>query len=382
MRRTTLFVLFDSLGWELIGEANFLADLARHRYRLRTVLGPTSASLPTLLTGAAPRDHGHWMPFSYAPDDSPFRRFFFIRHLPSRLARSPSIRRRIGHIIARRLRWSGDFDLSNVPLEILPFLDSTAKCDLFEPGALAPFATAVDRLREEQIPFLLSDPRATDAQNFERAGSALTGGQAPFVLLRARELDGVLCQAGPRSEAARQKLGWYEAEIRRLCEAAARDEALVRLYLGSGHGVTEVVETVDIQSRVEGTGLRLGSDYFAFYDATMARFWFADPPARHRIMGSLADVHRGCWLGDDQLRIEGVYFHDHRYGEAVFLLDPGVQIVPSYAAAQRLAATGGYHPDAPGSWGAFCANFPLEIPPRLIGDLSALILEGARWAAK
>ena len=112
----------------------------------------------------------------------------------------------------------------------------------------------------------------------------------------------------------------------------------------------------------------------------MVRFWFAEPSVRHRIMATLADVDAGRWLLDDQLRIEGIYFPDRRFGEAVFLLEPGRYCFPNDHHAHPVAATGGYYPEESASWGAFCVNFPLEIPPRLIGDLAALILEGARWA--
>jgi hypothetical protein len=380
MRRTTLFFYFDTLGYSLIQEAGFLADLAPHRYRLRTVLGYPCATLPTVLTGVSPREHGCWMPFSYAPDDSPFRRFAFLRHIPHRITDSPRIRARIARLMARRLHWTADLDLLNVSFGVLPLFDAPAKRDLFEPGALAPCATAIDRLHGEHIPFFLSDRHATDAQNIDRAAAALERHEVPFILLHLRELDSILRQAGPHSDAAREKLRGHESAIRRLYEAACRDDGLVRLYVGAAHGITQVKETLDLRSRVESARLALGADYLAFYDPTMVRFWFAEASVRHRIMATLADVDAGRWLLDDQLRIEGIYFPDRRFGEAVFLLEPGTYCFPNDHHGIPVAATDGYYPDEPASWGAFCVNFPLEIPPRLIGDLSSLILEGARWA--
>jgi len=381
MQRATIFVVLDALGYDLIEERDFLADLAPYRYRIRTVLGCAAATIPTLLTGTAPADHGRWMLFSYAPDHSPFRHFGFLRHLPRSVAHSRRVRATLARMIAHRLHWTGEFGLLNVPLKILPFLDYWAKRDPFEPGGLSPCATAIDRLHQERIPFFLSDRHADDARNFQEAAAALRAHTVPFTLIHARELDPVLRRHGPHSEAAREKLAWYEDEIRQLYEAARGDETLVRLYIGSDRGVTEVTDTVNVISRVEGAGLAWGSDYFAFYEPTMACFWFADAQARHRIMASIADIDRGRWLADDQLRIEGVYFPDHRYGQAIFLLEPGLVIAPSYRAPQAPVAAGGYHPEHPGSWAAFCANFPLEIPPRLLGDLSELILEGARWTS-
>jgi hypothetical protein len=379
MRKTTLFILLDALGYELIEQTGFLAGLAPHRYRLRTVLGSSTATIPTLLTGCAPFEHGRWMPYSYSPDDSPFRQFHFLRHLPRAIANSPRIRARLARIIARRLHWANDLDLLNVPLELLSVLDYAAKRHPFEPGGLSPVSSAIDRLHHERIPSFFSDPHATDAENFQHAREALQGRQAAFALIHATELCPVLRRHGLRGEAARDQLAWYEAQIRTLHQIAAQDGAAVRIYLGTDRGMTEVAQAVDLISKVHAAGVVPGRDYFAFYETTMARFWFADAHARHAVMGSLADVTHGRWLADDQLRIEGVYFHDHRYGQAIFLLEPGLVIAPSYQTAEAPAAADGYRPDHPGSWAAFCANILLDIPPRLIGDLCALILEGARW---
>ena len=379
MPRTTLFILFDALGYDLIEATGFLGDLAPHRYRLRTVLGYAAATIPTALSGTSPAEHGHWMLYSYAPDASPFRHLHFLRHLPGAIAASPRFRARLARMVARRLHWSADLDLLNLPLELLSYLDCPARRHPLEPGGLSPTTSAVDRLHTELVPTFISAPRATDAESFQQASAALQAGSVAFALIRAAELAPLLRRAGPRSEAVREKLRWYEARVRQLHEVAVQGGGAVRLYVGTDRGVTEVIRAVDIRSRVDAAGLTPVRDYFALYDATMARFWFADAAARHAVMGALADVTHGRWLADDQLRMEGVHFPDHRYGQAIFLLEPGIVIAPSYQEAEAPAATDGYHPDHSGSWGAFCASIPLEIPPRLVGDLAALMAEGARW---
>jgi len=381
MSRATVFVLIEGLGWELMERSGLLADLAPHRYRLRTVLGGASATVPTLLTGMAPCDHGHWMPFSYSPGESPFRRLRLLRHLPSHLTSSGPFRRALARLLARRLGWTCELDLLHVPIALLPELDCSGRRALFEPGGMSPAATAIDRVHHERVPsFVGSGPRP-DAELVSAAAGALGRGDARFVLVHLRELVAALHRAGPSSEEGACALAQCDDAVRALHRAAADAADEVRLYVGTDRGLTEVTETVDIRRRVEAAGLVLGRDYFAFYDPTMVRLWFADAASRHHLMASIADVGRGRWLGDDQLRLEGVYFHDHRYGEALFLLEPGLAIAPSYHSAEPLAAVGGYHPTHVGSWAGFCSSVRLGIPPALVGDLSALIVEGARWAA-
>lgn len=380
MTRATLFVLIDGLGWELLQQADFLADLAPHRYRLRTVLGTSSATIPTILTGAAPADHGHWMPFAYAPTHSPFHSLAFLRHLPRRLTSSDGFRKHLAGLLAHHFGWTGQLDLGNIPAEALPLLDFVATRDPCQPGGVSPCATAIDRLHQERIPCFVSDGRNSDRQSFDDAAAALADGSARFLLLHVREPDAVLHRDGPASDAARAAIAQCEQAVRSLYDAATSHNDLVRLYIGSDRGVTQVTHTLDIQSKVRAAGLTFGSDYFAFYDPTMARFWFSGADVRHHAMASIGDVDCGRWLADGQLRLEGIFFPDHRFGQAIFLLDPGWTIVPNYHSATATSGMHGYHPDHPDSWGAFAANVILGIPPTLIGDLSALITEGARWA--
>lgn len=379
MRRVTLFVLFEGLGYELADRAGFLAELAPHRYPLRTVLGDSFAALPTALTACAPCEHGRWARFPYAAQRSPFRRLALLRHLPAPLRASRCLRTWAARLCAHRRGWSGGLDLLRVPFALLPLLDYAGRRDPFEPGGLSPCSTALDRLRQEGIPFFLGDGRRGEAADFQAAARALHGGEAPFAFLQVRGLAQALHHSGPQGEPTRRALAASEARIARL-HAALASHAAVRLYVGGDQGLLPAGEAVDIRSRVQAAGLRLGEDYFAFYEPTMARFWFAHPQARHRVMGSLADVTRGRWLAGDQLRIEGLDFPDHRCGQAIFLLEPGLVAAPNYLTATAPAAAGGYHPEHGGTLGVFCANAPLAIPPRLVGDLCHLGVEGARWA--
>ena len=72
-RQINLFVLIDALGWQYVQGTNFLSDLLPYRRPLRTVLGFSSGAIPTILTGAAPTETGHWNLFYYDPKESPYR---------------------------------------------------------------------------------------------------------------------------------------------------------------------------------------------------------------------------------------------------------------------------------------------------------------------
>ena len=70
MRRITIAVLIDAFGWDLLQAHSFLPELS-HRKPLETVLGFSSAALPSLLTGRHPDEHGRWFLFRKNPTESP-----------------------------------------------------------------------------------------------------------------------------------------------------------------------------------------------------------------------------------------------------------------------------------------------------------------------
>jgi hypothetical protein len=112
-------------------------------------------------------------------------------------------------------------------------------------------------------------------------------------------------------------------------------------------------------ARVAALPFRRGRDYIAFFDSTMARFWWRGPEARDAIRRALDAEPRGRWLSKAELANEGVAFADARYGDDVFLLEPGALLVPSFMGRDPVAAMHGYDPAHPDMAGILAANRPL-----------------------
>jgi hypothetical protein len=115
--------------------------------------------------------------------------------------------------------------------------------------------------------------------------------------------------------------------------------------------------------------VRRGRDYLAFFDSTMARFWWRTPAARPAVRAALAAESRGRWLEPDELAREGADFADHAYGDDVFLLRPGALLLPSFMGRAPVAAMHGYDPAHPDMPGLLAANRPLPDDVRHLRDL-------------
>ena len=132
----------------------------------------------------------------------------------------------------------------------------------------------------------------------------------------------------------------------------------------------------DLVSEVEAINLTQPDDYLAVYDSTMGRFWFFNDQAREKITARLNCLPCGRVLPDEELDELGILFPDRRYGELIFLLNPGWMAARSNFNGDGWNPIGmhGYHPEDPYSDAVFLSNRPPAGEMRTIADLYPLML--------
>ena len=109
--------------------------------------------------------------------------------------------------------------------------------------------------------------------------------------------------------------------------------------------MTPLTKTVDMKSAVEKTGLVFGVDYGCNYDSTLFRVTYLKPGAREKIEHALMPfASDGHWLTEEEERRHGLYRADRFFGDGIFLVNPGVQIVPSDMGLKPLNGMHGYDP--------------------------------------
>jgi hypothetical protein len=157
-----------------------------------------------------------------------------------------------------------------------------------------------------------------------------------------------------------------------LTDAAARRGERLGLYLLSDHGMVDVDRHADVMSAVARLGLRMPADFLAFYDSSMARFWWRAQSARSRVHSALANFP-GRWLDGAALAAVGCEFADHAYGDEVFLLDPGALLVPSFMGGDPVAAMHGYDPSHPDMAALLWSNRPVPSQVRALPDVRGFL---------
>lgn len=378
MRQETLslFTFIDALGWELLQRRSFLTTLAPVRAPLETVLGYSCTCDPTILTGRLPREHGHFSFFAYAPERSPFPRAAcnVLDWLPQALTSRARVRHHLSQLTRRQLGYTGYFNLYTVPFTRLPDLDYTERRDLYQPGGInGGQATIFDDLRAARVPHFVSDWQQDDATNVAALAQVIEQEQPRVAYLYLAGMDGVLHAHGPQATVVQDKLAWYEQQLTQLVALARKHYREVRLHVFSDHGMTEVHQSCDLMSRIEGLGLIWGQDYAAVYDSTMARFWLLSDKARTTLPAALAQEPQGRILTEAELTRYGCDFPDQRYGHLFFLMNPGVLLCPSFMGVRPIKGMHGYDPAHPDSTASYLSNVAgLPLPQRLT-DLYGLM---------
>jgi predicted AlkP superfamily pyrophosphatase or phosphodiesterase len=371
MKKLTLFIFIDALGWEVLRGRKFMEAEFPFRRKLRSVFGYSSACVPSILSGLTPAEHGHWSFYYYSPETSPFSNTRPLKFLP--FQSRGRVRHQLSKFLKRRLGWEGYFQLYNMPLESLSSFDYCEKKDLFSQGGLNRGQHIVDQLAGADISYHISNWRNSEVDNIAAASAAIEKGDINFAFLYLAEMDALLHEVGKHSELVDEKLAWYESRLSRLIEQARQQYGDVAVHICSDHGMASVTTEVDLMSRINKTGLRFDQDYAACFDSTMARFWFKNERARAIVVDLLENSTEGRILMDAELEELGCLFEGNQYGELVYLVDPGTIICPSHMGTTTIAGMHGYHPDHCDSDAVLLSSNEPVVDARAITDLNALM---------
>ena len=242
---------------------------------------------------------------------------------------------------------------------------------------MAPFDNLADVLAHSGISHHISDWHLSDAENLEIGVEKVRRG-TEFIFLYTAELDSlrhdnVTPETWPNVE---RKLDWYRTRIEALVAAARESGKPWTLTVFSDHGMTPLTKTIDLKSAVEATGLAFGVDYGACYDSTLLRVHYLTDGAREKIEAALAPfASDGHWLTEEEERRQGIWRADRAFGDAIFLVNPGIQIVPSDMGLKPLGGMHGFDPDDLHSKAAVMSTEPIPAYVRGVYDYFKMMKE-------
>ena len=177
--------------------------------------------------------------------------------------------------------------------------------------------------------------------------------------------------------AVQNKLDSIKIQIEELYNKAQKHADNVHFTVISDHGMTPLAGTVDIMQAMENSRLVFGQDYGACFDSTMARFYYLNKNAESVISEIMKDFP-GHFLSTDEEIKYGIYREDRMFGDAVFLLDAGLQIVPSDMGSRPLNGMHGFAPEDEDSFAVILSNTDLPENVNSVVDYFNFMIERAK----
>ena len=378
-----VFVFVDALGWKQVEKYGFLTDLLPYRRDVEMQFGYSCTAIPTILTGERPDVHGHLAFYDYAPEKSPFKAMRFLAPLlrPRGFWRRGRVRHQLSKLIKRLYGFTGYFQLYGIPIERLPKLDYCEKTDLFVRGGLAPVKNLADVWAEQGLRYHISNWRLPEDENFRRAADLFRKGAVDRAFVYSAAFDALQHDNVGCDAVLRPKVEKYADTIRSLHRALVEGGRPFELTVFSDHGMTPLRGTADVPAALAKTGLVWGEDYASAIDSTMVRFWWLKPGAEAKVREAFVSF-RGRWLTEDEMRRHGIWREDRKFGDAIFLADPGVQFVPGDMGVKPLNGMHGYDPADEDSRACWLSTVPVPEGVTRVCDYFAAMVSARSNATK
>ncbi|MFA6635892.1 MAG: alkaline phosphatase family protein [Candidatus Omnitrophota bacterium] len=338
-------ILIDALGWEYVKNRPFLEDIASTKIPVKSLLGFSSGVIPSILTGKYPREHEHWALYFYAPETSPFRWSRILSWVPGNILNSRVSRKIIEEISRRVMGYTGYFETYLIPVEQLKYFDISESRNIYKPEGIRSADSIFDIFHKNNVNYKCYAYPAKDKEIFLKAKKSIENNESDVYFLYLSELDHFLHSNCDNNRKVNERISLYEDRIMDLYNSALGAHGSVQLMVFSDHGMAKVDEAYDLRKEIDASGLKALSDYKAFYDSTMARFWFSNENARENMTTLLKKKPYGRILSREDLLRHGVYFDDDRYGETIFLMNTGTVITPSFMGNKAPCGMHGYDPD-------------------------------------
>jgi hypothetical protein len=362
-RTIEIFLFIDALGWKIVNDHNFMAEMLPFRRRMEMQFGYSSSAIPTILSGRTPAEHGHLGLFRFAPAQSPFKGLSRWAWLfkPASFWNRGRVRHHLSKVLKKFYGFTGYFQLYRMPIHKLGYMDYCEKQDLFAAGGMGGIPNLRDVLTAKGVNFHISDWHLSDDENYCAAEKAVEAGKN-FLFVYTASLDGMLHDHVADAADVHKKLEDIGGKIASLYRKASECAGEVHFTVISDHGMTPLAGTCDIMQEVERSGLRFGVDYGACFDSTMARFYYLNDRAEP-VISALMQKYPGHFLSEAEERRYGIYRSDRGFGDRIFLLDAGYQLAPSDMGEKPLNGMHGFAPEDEHSHAVILSNtaFPEDL---------------------
>lgn len=398
---STIFILLDAFRADYLDEkvTPFLWECAQngeHYQRVEQSLGYCERS--EFLTGLRPDETGFFTAVGFDPVNSPFPQtrwlsvlqvaesavVEFLRLLPDRFG--ARVHNRLRGYVTKHFEGCGvRMSPQRIPFSWLPYFALTEdridhrRSEAFpSPSILSMLESAGRTYCYDTFTALnFVSPFSSDSARLDAVLGDAPESLKDLYLVYISAPDTYGHRHGPESLRMREVLHQLDAELREFVQSLERKSPGNRYMFLGDHGMLPVRRSIDAEKEIghmlRRVGLRKGRDVIYFLDSTMVRLWAMNPSARDLLKNlletSAAFGSCGFWMDEAQAAEYRIPWPDSRYGEFLWVADPGVIVFPDFFhRIEPCRGMHGYDPRHPDSQG-MCILWGEGISPRAHASL-------------
>lgn len=305
----------------------------------------TYQTRPTYFAGLYPKESNIANLFWLEQENSPFK---FLKIFPLRILNKLCVKFRFLNFGIRYLikklakcieKWKGNtasclyLDTVNIPLYLLPFFGFSEKKNIFEKNAYK-FKTLFDYLRNSNndwtwiaypthLDLTVSAIKTTFNNHPKKDNSK-------FIFIHFAELDWIGHDFGPESDMIAQKLKKIDQCINFIYDYYQNKGIEVKITVFGDHGMVPVNENINIIEYLSKRGIIFSKRDIYFIDSNMFRFWSKNEKKNQQIEKFLKVATFGELLTKDKQKEYQYIFNHNKFGEILFLTNPGVVFFPNF----------------------------------------------------
>ncbi len=371
-KEVTCYILLDAFKEEYMEHTLFIKNVKkRYQSKIEEEFGFES-QLPAMFSGVYPETSNICTMWLYSPNTSIYKYFKnflgFIDNTYSMKFRN-LVRKLFGWVclLSQKTKITKHYPLVRydpiyIPFNLLPYFDISGKITEIRQGYLNNIKTLFDIINKENKKFLYAGGTVDGfflshnyKKSIKKAINIITTGKDPdFILFWVGDSDAFGHTYGPTSEETNNVHKLEDMFVKDIYNFLKSRYEVVNLIIASDHGMVKVTNTINIWEKLRNLSVKLEKDYLVFLDSPMARFWFFNEKAKREIKEMLEKLNCGKILTKEDYEKYSIRFADNRYGDLIWLANPGTLIFPNFFGWNKpVKGMHGYAPECEDNKGVF-----------------------------
>lgn len=351
---TLLIFLIDAVGFnhlkQSLNQMPHFSKLSKEGKfaKMETLLGYSSCILPSIWSGLSPQRTGVWCEYFLQPR-KPHSLSSFLRKIPGNCLRRWTAG--ASFKVLQKLHIELGYHFNIPPHVEHMFSKWHIKSNEFPSIQIRGIPMLTDYLRQNKVRyFYWFTERSFREDQAMKFFSSLPRkvGPSDVIVFYIANIDLQAHVSGVYSEAVGKELKALDKFVENSMKDINQRADNLEVLLFSDHGMADIYHRFDIIRMLNRQNIKQPRDYIAFYDSTLARFWFPNKNIKKKVEEVLEECEAGRILSGADLQYYHIDFEDKKYGELIFLINEGVEIFPSYMHFIRpgyVKAMHGYDPD-------------------------------------